>query len=94
MTIKACQGTGLNAENVELAVWTREQTLSTGVGNSVAVPHARIDGLNRPLVVVGISETGIDFDSPDGDLARIIFLILTPAEDSGAADGTAGPAGS
>jgi mannitol/fructose-specific phosphotransferase system IIA component (Ntr-type) len=35
-------------------------------------------------VTVGVSEPGIDFDAPDGKLANVIFLILTPGSDPGA----------
>ena len=42
----------------------------------MAVPNARVNGLTRPLVVVGKSE-GIDFDARDGKPARLIILILT-----------------
>lgn len=78
MTAAACEVAGLDARTVEKAVWDREEALSTGIGNGVAIPHARLDGLRESLVVVGISKTGIDFDSPDGRLAKVIFLILTP----------------
>ena len=84
MTVAACEMEGLDAQGVEKAVWSREEALSTGIGNGVALPHARIDGLRRSLVVVGISTTGIDFDAPDDKLANVIFLILTPNNDPGA----------
>ncbi|MCM2286969.1 MAG: cation:proton antiporter [Desulfobacula sp.] len=75
---------GLNAHSLETAVWAREQLLSTGIGNGVALPHARIENLRAPLVVAGISKTGIDFDAPDGRPATVIFLVLTPENDPGA----------
>ena len=75
---------GLDAETVEKTVWAREEALSTGIGNGVALPHARIRGLKDSIAVVGISESGIDFDAPDGKPANVIFLVLTPTEDPGA----------
>ena len=54
----------------------RERVLPSGWENELAVPYARVDGLARPLVVVGKSG-GIDFDSRDGKPARLIILILT-----------------
>ncbi len=83
MTAAASEVAGLDARTVEKAVWDREEALSTGIGNGVAIPHARLDGLRESLVVVGISKTGIDFDSPDGRLAKVIFLILTPSSAPG-----------
>lgn len=78
LTETACKVSGMNALLVEEAVWEREETLPTGIGNGVALPHARIEELARPLVTVGISDTGVDFDAPDGKPANVIFLILTP----------------
>jgi mannitol/fructose-specific phosphotransferase system IIA component (Ntr-type) len=71
----------LDPQEVEKAVWSREEALSTGIGNGVAIPHARIHGLRQPLVVTGISPSGIDFDAPDDKLSHVIFLILTPTRD-------------
>ncbi|MBF0241929.1 MAG: cation:proton antiporter [Desulfamplus sp.] len=73
-----CREFSMDQTEVECIVWEREKAMSTGIGKGVALPHARIRGLSSPLVVVGISETGIDFDSPDGKPANIIFLVLTP----------------
>jgi Kef-type K+ transport system membrane component KefB/mannitol/fructose-specific phosphotransferase system IIA component len=84
MTALASGPEGLDAKTLETAVWTRERILSTGIGNGVALPHARIENLRAPLVVAGISQTGIDFDAPDGRPATVIFLVLTPENDPGA----------
>jgi len=81
LTVAACNAASPDASAVEAAVWAREETLPTGIGNGVAVPHARVDGLRKSLVAVGISATGIDFDSPDGEPAQVIFLIVTPGDD-------------
>jgi mannitol/fructose-specific phosphotransferase system IIA component (Ntr-type) len=75
---------GLTTEEVVAAVMEREGVMSTGLGNGVAVPHARIDGLPAPVVAAGLSRAGIDFDASDGLPAQIIFLLLTPLSDDGA----------
>ncbi len=71
----------LDLENIEQLAWQREEVAATGIGNGVAIPHARIAGLKDAIVVVGISEAGINFDAPDGRPAHILFLLLTPRED-------------
>lgn len=76
----ACKELNLNQNELESLVWDRETALSTGIGKGVALPHARIKGLASPLVVVAITDTGVDFDAPDGKLANLIFLILTPLD--------------
>lgn len=75
---------GLESRQVEHAVATRERLASTGIGNGVAVPHARIPGLPHAVVGLGLSEAGVDFNAPDGRLAHVICLILTPVDDDGA----------
>jgi mannitol/fructose-specific phosphotransferase system IIA component (Ntr-type) len=54
----------------------RERVLASGWENELAVPYARVNGLERPLVVVAKSN-GVDFDARDGKPARLIILILT-----------------
>ena len=73
--------TGLDADLISQTVWEREQTMSTGVGNGVAVPHGRIEGLTKPQLIVGVSPPGIDFDAGDGLAAEIVCMLLTPADD-------------
>ena len=60
------------------AVLERERVASTGLGDEVAIPHAAVEGLDRPLLALGLAPNGIDFDAPDGRPARIVFLLLMP----------------
>ena len=60
------------------ALIQREQQASTGIGKGVAVPHAHEDGIQRQLLAIGISQAGIDFGAPDGQLVHIIALLITP----------------
>jgi Kef-type K+ transport system membrane component KefB/mannitol/fructose-specific phosphotransferase system IIA component (Ntr-type) len=60
------------------AVLERELVAPTGLGDEVAIPHAAVEGLERPLLALGRAPRGIDFDAPDGRAARIVFLLLIP----------------
>jgi mannitol/fructose-specific phosphotransferase system IIA component (Ntr-type) len=60
------------------AVLERERVASTGLGDEVAIPHAAVEGLDKPLLALGLAPNGIDFDSPDGRPAKIVFLLLMP----------------
>jgi Kef-type K+ transport system membrane component KefB/mannitol/fructose-specific phosphotransferase system IIA component len=60
------------------AVIERELAQPTGLGDEVAIPHAAVAGLARPLLALGRASGGIDFDAPDGRPAKIIFLLLMP----------------
>jgi PTS system nitrogen regulatory IIA component len=62
------------------AVLERESKLSTGIGLGIAVPHARIDALDRFVVVVGRHRKGMEFGSIDGRPVHIIVLIAGPQE--------------
>lgn len=75
---------GLNPEAIVAAVMRRERLMPTGIGHELALPHARLEGLSQPVVGVGISPEGIDFQGPDSLPAKLIFLILTPVNDDGA----------
>jgi Kef-type K+ transport system membrane component KefB/mannitol/fructose-specific phosphotransferase system IIA component len=74
----------LDAPAAAAAVLAREQLQPTGLQHGVAVPHARLTALAAPVVAIGLSQRGIDFDAPDGAPARIVVLILTPTHDDGA----------
>ncbi|MFA5138852.1 MAG: CNNM domain-containing protein [Elusimicrobiota bacterium] len=63
------------------ALWAREKGLSSAMGQGIAFPHTRLPGLQRPLIAVGRSSTGIEFNALDGQPVRIVFLILTPLAD-------------
>jgi len=58
----------------------REKKGSTGIGNSVAIPHLRVRGIKDIYIFVALLREGIDFDSIDGKPVRLIFLILAPEE--------------
>lgn len=65
-------------ETALIAVLERELVAPTGLGDEVAIPHAAVEGLGRPVVALGIAPEGIDFDAPDGRPAKIVFLLLLP----------------
>ncbi|KAF0152488.1 MAG: Na/H antiporter [Ignavibacteria bacterium] len=67
----------INKEKIEQAVWKREQQLSTGLANGLAIPHARLK-IQAPLVAVGICKNEIDFNSLDGSPAKVVVMLLTP----------------
>lgn len=66
------------AEQLKEAVLERERANGTAMEEGIAVPHARTNLIKKPLVVIGRSAKGIEWDSPDGKPAQLIYLILTP----------------
>ena len=71
---------GLEAGEVLEALLAREQVGSTGVGSGVAVPHARLPGLDRMRGVFIRLEAPVDFDSVDGQPVDLLFALLAPAD--------------
>jgi len=66
-----------------IALGDREKLGSTAIGQGIAIPHARIDGIAQPILVVGVASEGIDFDSLDGLPVKLVFLILSPKHEAG-----------
>ena len=60
------------------ALAARERVASTGMEFGVALPHASVEGLEGALAAVGLSSSGIPFQTPDGQPARIVVLLLIP----------------
>lgn len=60
------------------AILRRENLESTGIGFGVAIPHARTDAVTTAVLAFGRSDTGVDFNSLDGKLSHLIFLIAAP----------------
>jgi PTS system fructose-specific IIA component/PTS system nitrogen regulatory IIA component len=80
---RACElDPSLPLDAVLAAARHREETMGTGIGEGIAVPHARLDTLARPMVLLGVSKEGIDWDAVDDQPAHLIFLILTPSDDA------------
>lgn len=56
----------------------REDVASTGVGNGVAIPHCKMNRLDRVILALGLTEKGIDFGAVDGEPVRLFFLVVSP----------------
>lgn len=68
-------------ETLLRALHEREQLHSTGIGDGVALPHARnalVGLVNHPLLVFGRRKEGIPFGCIDGNPARLFFLVVAP----------------
>lgn len=76
----ATQSAGLAARRDEIhqAVWEREEVLSTGIGDGIALPHAKIGGLDTVAVAAGVSRGPVEFGALDAEPVRLLFLVLGP----------------
>jgi mannitol/fructose-specific phosphotransferase system IIA component (Ntr-type) len=57
------------------ALWEREQKLSTGIIPGVAIPHAICKGIKNMAGAIGVSKTGIEYDSLDNKPVHVIFML-------------------
>lgn len=71
---------GMVASDVTARLAEREELGSTGLGQGVAIPHARFDGLKEPLAIFVRPRTPIEFDAPDENPVRLCFVLLVPAK--------------
>lgn len=67
-------------QSVYKAVLERENAQTTGIGDKLAFPHARIEGWKEFAIAIGISREGIDFQSPDKMPAEFICLMISSTE--------------
>ena len=67
-------------ETVLAALRAREETMSTGIGFGIAIPHASSDRVSEVVAAFGRSSTGIEFDSLDGLPVKFIVLFIVPKD--------------
>ena len=83
LATRAAAGAGLDADEVATLIVKREELGSTGVGNGVALPHARLAGLKAPFGLLARLRRGIDFEAIDDQPVDIVFLLLLPETANG-----------
>ena len=62
------------------ALRQREETMSTGIGFGIAIPHASSDRVDKVVAAFGRSTTGIEFDSLDNAPVKFIVLFVVPKD--------------
>jgi len=65
------------------ALLEREQLGSTGIGDNMAIPHAKSGEIDQIITVFGRSQAGIEFDSLDRKPVHYLFLLLAPTTSTG-----------
>ena len=70
-----------NQEAVLKALRTREETMSTGIGFGIAIPHASCEHVSKVVAAFGRSREGIEFDSLDDAPVRFVVMFVVPKDD-------------
>lgn len=60
------------------AIIAREEMSTTGIGEGVAIPHAKTKAVDKACLAAGVSKDGIDYESFDGSLSHLFFMIAAP----------------
>jgi nitrogen PTS system EIIA component len=79
LAAKAATSLGLGVDQAASYLLKREELGSTGIGSGVAIPHARLPGLQRPYGLLAKLKQPIEFDAIDGQPVDIVFVLLLPA---------------
>jgi len=74
---------GLDLDTVVEVLMERERLGSTGIGDSVAIPHGKLADISGLKLAFGRSLKGVDFNSVDGKLSHLFFLLLAPVNSAG-----------
>ncbi len=72
------QAPSLDKGSLVKVLLERERLGSTGIGDGIAIPHGKFQGVSHPIVSFGRSRRGLDFESMDGQPAFLFFLLVAP----------------
>lgn len=72
-----------DAAALKEAVWQREGTRTTGIGHGLAIPHGKSDCCGQLLMAIGKTSEPIEFQSIDKKPVSVIFLLLSPQDQTG-----------
>ena len=65
------------------ALWERENKISTGLENGVAVPHCKTSAVSTLTAGLGVSKQGIEFDAFDQKPSKIFFILIAETNNPG-----------
>jgi PTS system fructose-specific IIC component len=81
--LMAATGRVLDTDAVVRAALDRELMSTTGIGEGIAIPHAKSDGATEPVLAFARSQAGVDWNSLDEQPAHLIFMIAVPEAAAG-----------
>lgn len=78
VALMAAGGNLADVEAYKKGVFAREEESTTGIGEGIAIPHAKTSAVKAPGLAAMVVKDGVDYDSLDGEPANLIFLIAAP----------------
>lgn len=64
-------------QTVIKAIIKRERQATTGIGKGIALPHAKLEGIEHPIATIGLIREGVDFNSLDTQPVYVVILLLS-----------------
>lgn len=74
------EGRVSDAQSLKDAVWTREQTRTTGIGHGLAIPHGKCASMKGLAIAIGKPEAPIDFEAIDSQPVQLVVLLASPPD--------------
>ena len=78
------QGNVSNKDQYMKAVLAREEESTTGVGDGIAIPHGRCDGITKPGLIAMVIPDGVDYQALDDEPVNLLFLIAADTKSGSA----------
>jgi mannitol/fructose-specific phosphotransferase system IIA component (Ntr-type) len=66
-----------SAPDIIKSIMKRESQATTGIGKGIALPHAKVSGIKKPIATIGNSPDGLDFRSLDSKPVYSVILLLS-----------------
>lgn len=83
LSLAVANATHAMPDDIAAVLMEREALGSTGIGGGIAIPHGKLDSVGSVTIGFGLSPQGVEYDSLDGRLVHIFFLLLTPENNTG-----------
>lgn len=81
--VLAAAGKVSDSKGLKEAVWTREQTRTTGIGHGLAIPHGKAVGMPGLAMAIGKPAKPMDFEAIDGHPVKLVVLLASPPDKTG-----------
>ncbi len=69
-----------DSETVKNSLIEREKSMSTGIGNGVAIPHCSTSKVSSVITVMALTHKGLNFDAIDNEPVKIVILLIVPKD--------------
>lgn len=83
LALAVAKTTQAQPDEIAAVLMERESLGSTGIGGGIAIPHGKLNAVKSVTLGFGLSRQGVEYDSLDGRLVHIFFLLLTPEHSTG-----------